>query len=254
MDTPNAWALIIGISLMTFGYSGRKKGYEISGDLAFSIGFLGIFISVFHTKLYSLLSKICILLSIGTFTTETNNINPYFIIFTLSLFLLLVSCITFLSSVFIPVKKSNDRKKIKALLFLEIDYNLKSLQDFWNKLWGWIETDPISLAQGLERTQQVVINGDQPRTKEVITMRTNLYSTDSPIWHREQFDKPTSLDDLIGDEQQRIRQFYDNLKNITSMYKKLRSYRATSLISKCENELKTLIKKVLKQSNPLKKP
>lgn len=255
MDTPNVWVLMIEVCLMAFGYSWRKKGYEISSDLAFSIGFLGIFISVFHTKLYFLLNKICTLLSIGTLATETNNINPYFIIFTLSLFLLLVSCITVLSSVFIPIKKSNDSKKVRALLFLEMDHNLKTLQDFWNELWGWLEIAPTSIIdQVFEKTRQVVISEDQFYTKKVITKRTNLHSTNFPTWHHKIFDKPTSLDDLLCGEQQSVRQFYDNLEDITSMYEELRSYRATDLISKCESRLKGFIKKVLEQSNPLKTP
>ena len=236
---------------MAFGYSGRKKGYEISGDLAFSIGFLGIFISVFHTKLYLLINKICTLLSIGHLVTVTNDINPYFIIFTSSIFVLLVSGIAFLSSVFIPVKKDSNSKKLLKNLSLEIDHNLKLLQDFWDKLYGNLNTAPMSITNGFKKIPQVVIGEDQSYTGKVITRRADLHSTNSPAWHRKQFNKPTSLDDLLGDKQQSVRQFYDNIEDITSMYEKLRSYRSASLISKCENKLKTFMEKMLERGNTL---
>ena len=254
MNASSVLGFIMGAGLMIFGYGWRKKGYEISGDLAISIGLLGILIVIFYSKIYYLLNKLCSILSIGPFITTTNSINPYFIIFASSIFVLLVLCITFLSSVFIPVKKSNSNKKIKSLLFSEIDHNLKLLQNFWDKLWGCLETAPISIAQGFEKIQQIVINENQPHTKRVVTMHTDLHSTNSPCWHRKQFDKPTSLDDLLVDEQQSIRQFYDNLEDITSMYEKLRDYKATSLIAKCESGLKILIKTMLTQGNPLKTP
>ena len=98
-------------------------------------------------------------------------------------------------------------------LSLEIDYNLKSLQDFWEKLQG-LSNKPLSVSEGFRRITQVVIDQSPIKTAEIGSMESGVI----PNWHRKIFNMQKFLNSLSNNKQQNIRQLYDNLDTIASTY------------------------------------
>ncbi len=136
-------------------------------------------------------------------------------------------------------------------LSLEIDHGLKMLRDFWEEKQGH-SNKSFSFSEASIKKQQIVVS----KTKTSITtdsIDSIEHDIDLPQWHRNIFDMPTSLYCLSSKTKQNVRQFYDNLEQITSRYNKIKKYgdkiaEKTNLKEKFE----TLVTKVIDNGNPLK--
>lgn len=152
--------------------------------------------------------------------------------------------------VYVAINIFLSNKPTKANLSFEIDHNLELLQNFWDKLWGYIETAPMTVAQALAKSQRIV--AEDPAAGKIHTIRKDYYLTEPPDWHHKIFDKPTSLAALSEKKQQDTRLFYDKLNTVTSTYEKLRTSKGTTIIEELENNLKTIVTEVFERGNPLK--
>ena len=123
--------------------------------------------------------------------------------------------------VYVAINIFLSKKPTKANLSLEIDHDLKLLHDFWDEIWGELETSPITLAQAFNKSQQVV--AETPSSEKIHAIRKDYYLTEVPSWHHKIFDSTESFHGLSEGEQQDVRQFYDNLGTITSTYENLRT-------------------------------
>ncbi|HEC99133.1 MAG TPA: hypothetical protein ENN18_01940 [Proteobacteria bacterium] len=108
---------------------------------------------------------------------------------------------------------------------------------------------PLSVSEAFRRTTQVVIGQPPIETAEIGSIEAEVL----PCWHRKIFDMSTSLNSLSVDKQQNVRQFYDNLDAITSIYGKViklgdKVVGRTNINEKLED----LVVKVLERGNPLK--
>ena len=136
-------------------------------------------------------------------------------------------------------------------LSLEIDYNLKILHDFWEYKQGYLNK-LLSLSAALRGAQQIVVS----KTENSITtdsVDSIEHDIDLLQWHRKEFEKPTSLYSLSAKEKQIVRQFYDNLVQITSKYNKIKKI-GTKVAERTnlKEKLEALVTEVLDQGNPLK--
>jgi len=134
-------------------------------------------------------------------------------------------------------------------LSFEIDHNLKLVHDLGKEI-GISPTEPVTLSDVLEKARLVVAENPSPETVHAI--REDLYLTEPPTWNCKVFDNLTSLSFLPEKEQQDVRQFYDKLKLITSIYEKLRTSKGESIVEKLENKIESLIAEMLDRGNPLK--
>jgi len=148
--------------------------------------------------------------------------------------------------------RTNKRPQVSTdELSLEIEHNLKLFHDFWEEKQGYLNK-PLSLSRALRGAQQIVVS----RTENSITtdsIDSIEHDIDLPQWHRKEFHKSTSLYGLSAKEKQSVKQFYDNLGQITSKYDKIKKLgdkvvRRTNLNEKLE----TLAAKVFERGNPLK--
>jgi len=146
-------------------------------------------------------------------------------------------------------KTRESRKLIKANLSFEIDHNLNLLHDFLKEI-GISPTEPVTLSDALEKARLVV--AEDPSPEKVHAIREDFYLTEPPIWNCKVFDNLTSLSFLSEKEQQDVRQFYDKLKLITSIYEKLRTSKEESIVEKLENKIESLVTEMLDWGNPLK--
>jgi hypothetical protein len=148
--------------------------------------------------------------------------------------------------------RTNKRTQVSTdELSLEIEHNLKLFHDFWEEKQGYLNK-PLSLSRALRGAQQIVVS----RTENSITTDSIDYiehDIDLPQWHRKEFDKPTFLYGLSAKEKQSVKQFYDNLGQITSKYEKIKKLGNKVVRRTILNEkLETLAAKVFEQGNPLK--
>lgn len=136
----------------------------------------------------------------------------------------------------------------RNVLSFEIDHNLILLHDFWEKFQGFLSA-PLSVSEAFCRTTQVVIGQPPIETAKIGSIESEVL----PCWHRKIFDLSTSLNSLSVDKQQNVRQFYDNLDAITSIYGKVIKLGDKVIGRTNINEkLEDLVVKVLEQGNPLK--
>jgi len=150
--------------------------------------------------------------------------------------------------ILLAILRNRIGNRTKGELSLEIDHNLKLLHKFWEKFQGFL-SKPLSISECFRRTTQVVIGQSPTETAKIGFIESEVLS----CWHRKIFDTPTSLNSLSVDKQQNVRQFYDNLDAITSIYGKViklgdKVVGRTNINEKLED----LVVKVLEQGNPLK--
>jgi len=137
-----------------------------------------------------------------------------------------------------------------AELFLEVEYNLKSLQDFFDELWKELIPGTAIFDYAFKKQRQCLAENPSPAVRVIDEV---YYFTEAPNWHRKIFDNLKSFRGLSGEEQQGVRQFYDNLSTITTAYEKLRASRSgATIFPELVNKLKEIVTETIERGNPLK--
>jgi len=132
-------------------------------------------------------------------------------------------------------------------LFLEIDYNLNLLQDYWDKYQDFLNK-PLSVSEAMRRIAQVVI-----KTPLQLAEIGSLESENLPRWRHKEFDSLKLLNSMSEREQKDVRQFYFNLDSITSIYEKIKSLGLKVVHrTNIEKQLENLITETIERGNPLK--